>query len=487
MLVACDAAGTKPVFYSCAENFVFGSSAMEVLRASGMAAVANPGALLRYLRDGTISGASDTLFEGVHALRGGRYLESVPGRPPRLLLIGSPSRRREHPRASFVQATEDLQRLLLETVKLQSQGSSVGVALSGGIDSSGIAACLRAALGPRAPLPAFSFAHRYPQLPEAWNEWPWAELAANHVGATLYPVRLQASAIPDSMPLIVQRQEFPFGSPVILAQAEVFRVAADHGVQVMFNGHGPDSLFGGGDAHTVARAAQLLRRGSLFGAWALLHKTSQYAAASPQRLFLASIRRALAIPWRRNRVIPPGVHKSWFLDRVAAREEAPDVEFTDPMQRLIFDQVYHSVLPTTLHYEEQNAITQGMENRLPYLVAEMLRFAAGLPAEYLISDAGETKRVLRAALTGLVLGPILNRWNRIGFAVPALPWLHELRPWVDERLMELRSLPFLLQTPTSAVWEQLRGTDSSAWTNAYRIWRWITLIEWTKVHDVKFR
>jgi len=489
MLVACDAAGTKPVYYSCTNGLIFGSSAADVLRASGTTTIANPRALLRYLTHGTICGENETLFEGVQSLRGGHYLEMVPGRPLHIHSIDSPNFAPDYSPESFAQSARDLQALLLETVKLQAGGGSVGVALSGGIDSSGIAACLRAAVGPRAPLPAFSFVHGHPSLPDAWNERPWAELAASHVQATLHPVTLQARAIPGAMPEVLRKQEFPFSSPVILAQAEVFRVAADNGVRVMLNGHGPDSLFGGGDAHTVARASQLLRSGRILGAWALLHHASEFAASSTKRLFLASIRQAIPIRRRGNRfsAIPPGTQRSWFAERLEARTEEPVAEPGDPMRRLILDQVYRSVLPTTLHYEERNAVGQGVENRLPYLVGRLLRLAGDLPPEYLVSDTGESKRVLRAALLGLVPGAILNRWNRIGFAVPALPWLHELQPWVDDRLKELRSLPFFLETPISAAWERIRGSDTAAWINAYHIWRWITLLEWAKVHRVEFR
>jgi len=488
-IVARDVAGTKPVFYSFANNFIFGSSAVEVLRASGMPPVANPRALFRYLLYGAVAGEENTLFDGVYALPGACYVEAVPGCAPvvRPIPFGNNIDPANVP-ASFAQSSRELRCLLLETVRAQSFGRRIAVPLSGGIDSSGIAACLRAAMYPGEPLHAFCFVHGHPALPEVWNEQPWAEMVVNHVHATLHPVTLQASAIPGAMSRIVRNQEAPFGSPVLLAQAEVFRVAADSGIHAMLSGNGPDTLFGRGNSQFVAHASKLLRRGRIFAAWAVLQGASEYTASNPGRLLISSVRQALQmlIGGDRHPAGPPWAHRSWFLDRVAARHEERPFKSEDPMYQLILDQLYNSSIPTALHFEEHNAAANGIEIRLPFLVAKMLRLADKLPAEYLVSDAGESKYILRNALACLVPGAVLGRRNRIGFAVPALPWLHELRPWVEDRLLELRSLPFFQETSTAAVWENLQGSDTSAWINAYRTWRWITLLEWAKAHDVKF-
>ena len=98
------------------------------------------------------------------------------------------------------------------------------------------------------------------------------------------------------------------------------------------------------------------------------------------------------------------------------------------------------------------------------------------------------KRILYKGqvLAEMDLDAILQRRHRTGFVVPALAWLHDLRPWVNERLMALGTLPFFQQAPASALWQELRGNDSAAWIAAFRAWRWITLLEWARTHDVRF-
>ena len=152
---------------------------------------------------------------------------------------------------------------------------------------------------------------------------------------------------------------------------------------------------------------------------------------------------------------------------------------TDRLQRLILGQLHRTVIPTSLHLEECNTWAHGLENRLPYLVPSVVRMARAMPADFLVSNEGATKSILRHALRGMLPSAILDRRDRVGFAVPALPWLQELGPWTQKRLDELHLLPFYQGRSKRA--------DLHAASDAFQIWRWIALLEWAKAHNVTFR
>jgi asparagine synthase (glutamine-hydrolysing) len=490
-VAARDAAGTKPIFHSCPGACIVGSSAREVLRACGSPAVANPVALLRYLALGSVAGDAATLFQGIDALPGGHFLEAIAGRPAKLRPFASDGAADESPAPaprSFEQCSEELRELLMRTVAAQSSGTKAGLALSGGIDSSGIAAGLRRAAGGEAPLQAFCYAHGHPSLPAEMDELRWARLAADRVGATLHPVRLESAGIPEAVARVTATQDFPFAGPAVLAQSEVFRAAADRGLDTMLGGHGPDYIFGGGNTHIFVRGGQLLREGRMRAALSYVRGAASYAALPPQRLLLYSLRAALPIAPARGGMpkSPPWTRASWFRERAAPHErEAPEAP-SDPLRRLIFEQVHRFPLPSGLQWEECNALANGLDNRHPYLVAPMLRWASALPHEYLVSDQGETRRILRSALRGLVPDPILDRRHPVGFAVPVVAWLLESRPWVNERLRELESLPFFRPVPPAETWARIERGGASAWSTAYRAWRWIALLEWARHANVEF-
>ena len=488
-VAARDAAGTKPIFHSSTGGCIVGSSAREVLRACGSPAVANPVALRRYLERGSVAGDEATLLQGIDALPVGHSLEAIAGRPSKLRSFASAAGADRSPAPrSFEQCSEELRDLLMRTVAAQSSGTKAGVALSGGIDSSGIAAGLRRAAGGDAPLEAFCYAHGHPSLPAEMDELRWARLAADRLGATLHPVRLESAAIPEAIGRVTATQDFPFAGPAVLAQAEVFRAAADRGLDTILSGHGPDYIFGGGNSHILVRGAQFLRGGRMRAAWSYIRGAASYAALPPQRLLLYSLRAALPVSRSLGgfSTSPPWTRASWFRERAALQErEAPEAP-ADPLRRLIFEQVHRFPLPSGLQWEECNAVANGLDNRLPYLVAPMLRWARELPHEYLVSDQGETRRILRHALRGLVPDPILDRHHPVGFAVPVVPWLLESRPWVDERLRELESLPFFRPAPPAAIWARIERGGASAWPTAYRAWRWIALLEWARHANVDF-
>jgi len=489
LFVARDATGTKPLFFAFDDNLVFGSSANEVRRVAGLRAVADARGIFRYLSEGAIAGTAYTMLEHVQSLTRGAMLSAAPGRPPELLPVTAKDDAPGSAPSSFDETSNALRALMLDTVRLQANDECTGVPLSGGIDSSGLVACLRKARGPRAPIHAFTFVHTHPALPKAWDELPWAQMAARHAGATLHAVRLQASAIPGMMARIFQSQDFPFGSPVVFAHAEVCRVAADAGMQVMLSGHGPDVIFGGGVSHIVQRASTLLQQGRVSDAWRFVQAASGYAAARPQRLLLSA---AYALAPRLRKAIrrqaqPAWTRQSWFDDRLETTDGERAAVGANPMQRLIQEQLASSVIPSSLLLEGCNSNAHGLENRLPYLVPSMIRMAGAMPSEYLVSNTGEAKSVLRHALRGMVPSDILDRRDRVGFAVPALPWLTELEPWVLDQLRELRSLPFYQEARRSGMPRNTRGADRPTGHDAFNTWRWIALLEWSKANEVGFR
>jgi asparagine synthase (glutamine-hydrolysing) len=489
VLVACDPACTKPVFFAASSKYiVFASSAVDVLRASGLPVVGNARGLLRYLKSGFAVDGSSTMLDGIYAIPPAHRLEIAANKPPSLSRIAYASQEPSRKRATATQLAGDLRELLIATIGAQSLAGDAGVSLSGGIDSSGIISCLRTASGPHARIRAFCFVHEHLSPSDSWNELPWAQRAADHVRATLYPVRVSSELLPKRMTEIFGMQDFPFGSPVVIAQSEVFRVAADHGIKVMLGGQGSDALFGGGDSHVAAYAAKLIRDGQFFLAASLLRRASKYAESSLFRLLLSSIRRAIGAKTFRYRLQshPEWVHRSWFLDRVqAVREHASADRPVDPMSSVVHEQL-QAVIPNAMRIEDGNARAHGLEAASPYLVGSMLRFAGGLPPDCMISEMGETKHVVRCALRGLVPEAILDRRQRVGFAVPALSWLIELRPWVEQQIGELQTLPFYGERSDPEVWRALRNGDSYSWRYAFRIWRWIALLEWTRALGVRF-
>lgn len=481
-LIGGDPVRTVRICFGEAEGLVFGTSPLEVLRAMGRARQAVPAMLARFLVDGAATGCENSFFAHVGQVPAGQALEFVPGGKVRRVALEDPMEGEPADRGTLEEHALELRGLVLGSVASLVQGRT-GLALSGGIDSSGLGAALRDNLGRDAPIRALCFVHGHRDLPASTDERPWAELAARHLGADLRLVGLAAAEIPGVLARVARSQDLPFGSPVVLAQAEVFRIAAEEGIETLLSGHGPDYLLGGGDSHIRARAIALMRSGRVGAAWRFIRGAAPYGGTTARHLLDDSLRQALPIQ-RGGAAARTGVNASWF------REREVDVESllapTRGVLRAMIRSQLRTRLPSALAWEAGNAAAAGLRVRFPYLVASIARFCASLPDEQLVSDSGQTRPVLRAALRGLVPDPILDRPHPVGFAVPALPWLHEAPHWVDERLRRAAELPFCAPGALRDLREALGRGDPRAWSAAFVLWRWITLVEWAEAHGVSF-
>jgi asparagine synthase (glutamine-hydrolysing) len=496
--LTADVTGAKSLFFSVEpsmeqpEVIVFGSSAMEVLRAAALPAVASASALQRYLRRGALAGSSETLLNRVYALRRRHYLEIVGAASMQVREVPFPQD--EETSATVGTLEDEAQRLrdvLLKSVATHARGAgNVAVACSGGIDSSGILGCLGQVRGIAEPLHIYSYLQRPPAIPAQWDERQWAELAARRAGAQLHSVELDASEVPGLLAAVITTQDFPFGSPVILAQAKLFRVAAENGVDTMLCGHGADLLFGGADIHLALRLAHLVRKGRLIAAARMLPGARAHSAGGTVRLLASTVARVFGFgspeTWRPHSV--PWGSTDWFRERISSEPAEPRATGgrLETMSELIERQLGDCLGATSLLYEECNARSHGLETRLPYMVASLAHLSRATPPEYMVSERGEPKYLLRRALRGLVPAEILARSDRVGFAVPVLPWLIQQREWVNDRYARLQSLPFFRGVSTRSLWSELERGSTDAWRRAFHLWRWIVLLEWSDAHNVRF-
>ena len=154
------------------------------------------------------------------------------------LLDSDPGRRARALRS----AVDALRELLTDSIRLRLRSDvPVGTSLSGGVDSSAVAA-LCARLGADARRHAFTAT--FPGYER--DEWPYAEEVAR-AAEVLEHHRAQptADALGDDLEALVRSQEEPFGSTSIYAQWCVNRAARDAGIVVLLDGQGADELFGG--------------------------------------------------------------------------------------------------------------------------------------------------------------------------------------------------------------------------------------------------
>jgi len=448
LLLVRDRLGVKPLYWTQrGDTLLFGSEIKAIL-ASGVTAEANVGAIPEILSTRSIAG-TDTLFRGIHKLLPGHRLVFESGSIRIQQYWNVPVDRPERVSRDVV---AQFRSLMEESVRLRLMSDvPLGMFLSGGIDSSAVAAIMARQLG--RPLQTFSVAFQ----DNGFNELAYARDVARAIGAEGHEVVIDDGDFFGALPKLVWHEDEPIAHPSSVALYFVSALARRH-VTVVLTGEGSDELLAGYGKYL--RVAWNWRAGTMYER--IVPRSIRQAVATrlvplvPSRLgryarrsFLAMDRSPEAMFFDNFAAIRLADQQKLLalpLRPAATRENAYGSSlghFRHPnghstlLDRLLYADV-KTYLVELLMKQDQMSMATSIESRVPFLDHELVEFAARLPDHWKLSGM-TTKRVLREAMKGLLPESILNR-PKMGFPVPFASWVRG--PWnqmAREVLLDRRS------------------------------------------------
>ena len=418
LVLARDRFGKKPLFYHATpQSIVFASSTQVIARHAqlqpNLEYVARGIALKYYEDDGETSP-----FEGLCALPAGCYL-TVKTRGGVVEL----SHGRYYDAAAAVacesdrlaglsenQLLEELATLLKSAVGLR-LGSDVpvGISLSGGVDSS-ILAAICAQSG--AALTAYSFSNPS----DATSEGPLVQQVAAMTGTPVRYVWPQsADAIQELFWKTLAAQGAPIPHVSMLAQFAVFEAARIDGIKVLLGGQGGDESFMGYRKFYLFRLQDIVRRRAFA-------ELPAFAAACA---WLApSIAKRAALFWAERKRYAGGdavMETSLTLPSLKNSSSPAMAADESVRSRQILDITRYS-LPTLLRYEDRNSMANSVESRLPLCDHRLVAFGVALP-ETMKLRKGYGKYLLREAAKGLIPESVRTLRDKRGFDVRQESWV----------------------------------------------------------------
>lgn len=323
--------------------------------------------------------------------------------------------------AESVQAYGDIFR---DAVRLRLRSDvKVGTCLSGGLDSSSVAAVAARlhAQQTRDPFAAITAVSEQASNDESM----FARQVVEHSGLLWLPVKPTYDDFVQTLPAVVSAQEEPYAGPSISMQYFVMRQARANGVTVLLDGQGGDETLLGYEKYFAAYYAALFRRQGLRAAVAGLRRAGRNNAKMNLRNSLMYLVGGLSSParywfyrWRHSYLRDPGP-LPWFLSAFA-REALNEYG----LQKL---EIESTNLPILLRYEDKNSMAHSIETRLPFLDYRALETALSIPTEHKIRD-GWTKWILREAMKDELPESITWRRNKFGFEAPETIWLRQHLP-----------------------------------------------------------
>lgn len=365
----------------------------------------------------------ETLHRGIRRLESGSYAVVRPGQAPVITRYFRPRFRSVPFAVGSEQSRYDEITAVLEdsVAKHMRADVTVGAFLSGGIDSTAIAA-LAMRHNPR----LITFTTGFER--EGFSEVDVAVESAKAIGARHVTKVVSAEEFVAALPEIVWYLDEPVADPALIPLFFIAREARKH-VKVVLSGEGADELFGG---YTIYREPLSLKafdyiprplRRSLGKASkplpegmrgkSLLHRGS---LTLEQRYY----GNARSFSDEQLRATLPGFRPDWTHTDVTAPLYAESAGW-DPVARMQHIDLFTWLRGDILVKADKMTMANSLELRVPFLDAEVFKVAARLPYEEKITRT-TTKYALRRALEPIVPAHVLNR-PKLGFPVPIRHWL----------------------------------------------------------------
>jgi asparagine synthase (glutamine-hydrolysing) len=498
LFIARDRLGVKPLYYVHREDgsLFFASEIKALLEARAARPELNYRALPDYLANHGTSG-DETLFEGVRRLPPGHTMLWRDGRVEIKKywdVSYTPKDGGGDGRAkSDEEYVSEWSELFRTSVRLRLMADvPLGMFLSGGIDSSAIAAVMSRMVSE--PIKTFSvaFAER-----EA-NELSYARLVAEEFKTDHHEVTVSPREFFDALPRLVWHEDEPLAHPSSVALYFVSRLAARH-VKVVLTGEGSDEMLAGYERYykTVLQlrlgphyhrlAPRALRRAlaaRVFGlpaASRVRHKmTRTFLCLEPNveslyfdnfAVFPASMQRELLTAEARERA---GSTLDPYADM---RRYFDSAEADSLLERMLYADT-KTYLHELLMKQDQMSMAASIESRVPFLDHRLVEYTARMPERMKLRRGFNTKYVLRRAMKGVLPEAILTR-GKMGFPVPVGKWFRgEFRHVLEEYVTGERAASRGVFEPgfvRALVARHLAGEDHSE-----RLWALVNFEMWLR-------
>ena len=500
LLLVRDRLGIKPLYWTRARNTLLFGSEIKALLASDLIEPELNAAVLPEVLSTRYTAGEETLFRGIHKLLPGHRLVFENGSVTVRRYWDIPHRRPEgllyNTRTAGLQVCRDIvaefRSLLEESVRLRLMADvPLGMFLSGGIDSSAIAAIMARQID--RPLPTFSVAFKE----RAFNELEYSRQVARVIGADSHEVVIDAADFFGVLPKLVWHEDEPIAHPSSVPLYFVSALARRH-VTVVLTGEGSDELLAGYGKYLRLlwnwRAGGVYQR--IVPPWLrttmardVLPMLPRRIARYAQRTFLAMDRTPEAMfldNFAAVRLADQSTLLAPGLRTLATRAQAygPSVAYFNAPNgaSTLLDRVLYADMKTylveLLMKQDQMSMATSIESRVPFLDHKLVEFATELPDTWKLSGL-TTKRVLREAMKGLLPDAILNR-PKMGFPVPFARWTRG--GWnavVRDVLLDRRARERGLVEP-AAVDRLLRDHRDGRTEGGDRIWELFNLELWLR-------
>lgn len=458
-----DRFGIKPLYYSLINDQLFIASEIKQIMPFLRQKRANRQILLEYLLLGFSDHTDSTFFEDVKTLRGGHNLVlDIRKRTHQINRYYTLRKDDSFQKANEKEAVASIRELFESSVTLRLRSDvRVGTCLSGGLDSSSIAATAAGIYNPELA-DRFNAITALSEDP-ANDERVYAEAVSRHSNLNWITESFDFGDYDGLFIKQVEIQQEPFPDASLIMQMQVFRAAAKHGCKVMLDGQGGDEVFVGYERYYATYIKSLPFPKAIKS----FFEVSRNSRLSPAQTLLFypyfssyHLRRA-ALKHRNAYIQKQYLSDFDWTSLRKASSAAQDFE------KLQISELTELQLPHLLRYEDRNSMAFSIESRLPMLDYRLVEAAISIPDRYKIKG-GWLKYALRKAMEDHLPPEITWRKNKIGFNPPGQS--NQITPSMQAMIEDSSMVANLVTHPTNIPdKDKLKFAGLAAWEKIFNV------------------
>ena len=494
LFVARDRMGVKPLYYYWdGKQFLF-SSEIKALLATGIPTrELNERALWDYLSFRYVP-QPETIWKNIQKLPPGHSLTISPEYPePQIVRYWDIPYTDMHKARKEEDLLCEFEELFLDAVRLRLIADvPVGILLSGGLDSSAVAAAV--AELHNSQLNSFSIA--FSDSPHI-NELPFAREVAQHVGTNHHEFIIGQKEFMDFLPQFVYFTDEPLADLASIPLYYVSKLARQQ-VTVVLSGEGSDEILGGYDLDHYVRQ------------WDRFRKWNELPASLRER-YLPKIASRLNPKWAEQ---IRGANDAWNLSAHPAqanmtyhlyteekrglfraktypdsldyiRTELARVGSREPLHQLLYVFCQSWLVEDLLMKADKMSMANSIELRTPFLDYRLVEWAARTPSQIKVgkdrNGEYQTKKILRQFAKRRLPESIIKR-PKLGFPVPLYDWLpNRIKSWTFDLLAAQDTRITRWLDPIGVRAELEAGTrDDASTLEKHRLWDLIIFEIWSR-------
>lgn len=473
-----DRFGIKPFYYAMVDDgFIFASEIKQILPFLGRGVTVDDDVAFQYLHDGTKDYSNQTFFKGVSQLEPGCSITYADGKI-QVNRYWDFKIKDSYSNCSEEQIKDEFMKLFRSSVEYRYRADvPVGVALSGGLDSSSIAVMANEIS--TQPLETFTVVYE----DHKYDEREYARLVANSIKCNRHEFGPTVRGLEKEMDEMIHHMEEPLRSISTYSQWCLMKGVKECGVTVLLEGQGADELLGGYHWYYNDYFHDLLSSFSLVKFLREVSCYSKYHKNKPAYIVLNVFK-----SWLKQK-LPSKLrpkNKLKLLTRDIGRIDQNDSRLFKYKLGAQLNFGLRCLIRELLNYGDKTSMRFSVENRVPFLDYRLVEFVTVLPLSQKICN-GKTKSLLRESLKSLLPSEIYNRYDKLGFATPQEKWQqNELKKIIQKELNNsgvLESKYFEKERTKEYINEYFKGKH-----NDYSfVWRCYNFSRWLKLYNVKYQ